>query len=140
MIHEDLHGKAQYKEKFYFLAKKSLDIFRQPFCKQEMTSFLAKEDKNICRYVRQQLYYQQPKWMKWQAKLYQAGDNLLTKQLMTFIRRFNLFVPALSARFFKISHLITSNFQLIIEKKNKISKFSILQLFMQRFLAIFMIE
>ena len=65
LIHEDLHGKVQYKEKSFAFGKGNLlDIFRQPFCKQEMTSFLAKEDKNICRYVRQQLYYQQPKWMK----------------------------------------------------------------------------
>lgn len=85
LIHQDLHGRVQYQEKsFPFGQGRLLDIFRQPFCRQPMTSFLAKSDDQICRYVRQQLYYRHPKWMALQAQLYQRGDNLLTKTAQDF--------------------------------------------------------
>ena len=109
LIHEDLHGKVQYKEKNFAFGKGNLlDIFRQPFCNQEMTSFLAKEDKNICRYVRQQLYYQQPKWMKWQAELYQTGDNLLTKTASDFYPQVQ---PVRSSSFCQIFQDLTPYYQ-----------------------------
>ena len=85
LIHEDLHGKVQHKTKnFPFGHGRLLDILRLPFQKQEMNSFLAQQDPQICNYIRRQLYYQQPRWMRLQAKLYQAGDNLLTKTAEDF--------------------------------------------------------
>lgn len=79
LIHEDLHGQAQYKTReFPFEQGDLLETFRLPYQAQYLTSFLAKEDRDICRYVRQQLYYQQPKWMAWQAACYAEGKNLLT--------------------------------------------------------------
>lgn len=85
LIHEDLHGRAQYLEKaFPFEEENLLDILRQPFQKQAVTSFLAKSDRDICCYVRQQLYYQQPKWMKLQEEHYQKGENLLEKRAEDF--------------------------------------------------------
>ena len=72
LIHEDLHGKVQHKTKNF------------PFQKQEMNSFLAQQDPQICNYIRRQLYYQQPRWMRLQAQLYQNGDNLLTKTAEDF--------------------------------------------------------
>ena len=79
LIHEDLHGQLQYKEKeFPFEKGKLLDILRLPFSKQEMSSFFVKSDPDICHYIRQQLYYRNPKWMKIQASYYQKEKNLLT--------------------------------------------------------------
>ncbi|MEW4353336.1 competence protein CoiA family protein [Streptococcus pneumoniae] len=78
LIHEDLHGLAQYKSKeFPFDKGDLLEVLRSPYQAQEVTSFLAKEDPDICHYIRQQLYYQQPKWMALQAVCYQEGKNLL---------------------------------------------------------------
>ena len=85
LIHEDLHGKVQHKTKnFPFGHGQLLDILRFPFQKQEMNSFLAQQDPHICNYIRRQLYYQQPRWMRLQAQLYQNGDNLLTKTAEDF--------------------------------------------------------
>lgn len=85
LIHEDLHGKVQHKTKnFPFGHGQLLGILRLPFQKQEMNSFLAQQDPQICNYIRRQLYYQQPRWMRLQAQLYQNGDNLLTKTAEDF--------------------------------------------------------
>ena len=85
LIHEDLHGKVQHKTKtFPFGHGRLLDILRLPFQKQEINSFLAQQDPHICSYIRRQLYYQQPRWMRLQAQLYQNGDNLLTKTAEDF--------------------------------------------------------
>ena len=57
LIHEDLHGKVQHKTKnFPFGHGRLLDILRLPFQKQEMNSFLAQQDPQICNYIRSQLY------------------------------------------------------------------------------------
>ncbi|MGT2797557.1 competence protein CoiA [Streptococcus intermedius] len=109
LIHEDLHGRAQYKvQSFPFGQGSLLTVLRTPFQRQEMTSFLAKEDKNICRYVRQQLYYQQPKWMKLQAELYQAGDNLLTKTASDFYPQVH---PVCASSFCQIFQDLTPYYQ-----------------------------
>lgn len=85
LIHEDLHGQVQYIEKnFVFEEGELLDIFRLPFQKQPLVSFSAKTDTNICHYIRQQLYYQNPKWMKRQETCYQKGENLLSKSADDF--------------------------------------------------------
>lgn len=38
------------------------------------------KDPKLSSFIRQQLYYQSPKWMKIQEKFYQKGENLLTKK------------------------------------------------------------
>ena len=109
LIHEDLHGKVQHKTKnFPFGHGRLLDILRLPFQKQEMNSFLAQQDPQICNYIRRQLYYQQPRWMRLQAQLYQAGDNLLTKSAEDFYPQVR---PIQAASFCQITTDLTGYYQ-----------------------------
>ena len=109
LIHEDLHGKVQHKTKnFPFGRGRLLGILRLPFQKQEMNSFLAQQDPHICNYIRRQLYYQQPRWMRLQAQLYQAGDNLLTKTTEDFYPQVR---PIQAASFCQISTDLTDYYQ-----------------------------
>ena len=109
LIHEDLHGKVQHKTKnFPFGHGQLLDILRLPFQKQEMNSFLAQQDPQICSYIRRQLYYQQPRWMRLQAQLYQAGDNLLTKSAEDFYPQVR---PIQAASFCQITTDLTDYYQ-----------------------------
>ncbi|KXT82705.1 competence protein CoiA [Streptococcus panodentis] len=109
LIHEDLHGKVQHKTRnFPFGQDRLLDILRLPFQKQEMTSFVAQPDPHICTYIRRQLYYQQPRWMRLQAQLYQAGDNLLTKSAEDFYPQVR---PVQASSFCQITADLTSYYQ-----------------------------
>lgn len=109
LIHEDLHGRAQYKVKsFPFGQGCLLSVLRSPFQKQGLESYLAKQDPEICRYVRQQLYYQQPRWMKLQAQLYQKGDNLLTKSVEDFYPQVR---PVQASSFCQITRDLTPYYQ-----------------------------
>lgn len=82
LLHQDLRGKLHYKiREFSFYKGSLLDIFRVPFKRQNISSFRVLQDKNICHYIQQQLYYQNPFWMKQQAEAYQKGENLLTLAL-----------------------------------------------------------
>ena len=109
LIHEDLHGKVQHKTKnFPFGHGRLLDILRLPFQKQEMNSFLAQQDPQICNYIRRQLYYQQPRWMRLQAQLYQNGDNLLTKTAEDFYPQVR---PIQAASFCQITTDLTGYYQ-----------------------------
>jgi competence protein, putative len=109
LIHEDLHGKVQHKTKtFPFGQGRFLDILRLPFQKQKMNSFLAQQDLQICNYIRRQLYYQQPRWMRLQAQLYQTGDNLLTKSAEDFYPQIR---PIQAASFCQITNDLTGYYQ-----------------------------
>ena len=109
LIHEDLHGKVQHKTKnFPFGHGRLLDILRLPFQKQKMNSFLVQQDPHICSYIRRQLYYQQPRWMRLQAQLYQAGDNLLTKSAEDFYPQIR---PIQAASFCQITTDLTGYYQ-----------------------------
>lgn len=109
LIHEDLHGKVQHKTKnFPFGHGRLLDILRLPFQKQEMNSFMAQQDPHICNYIRRQLYYQQPRWMRLQARLYEAGDNLLTKSAEDFYPQVR---PIQAASFCQITTDLTGYYQ-----------------------------
>lgn len=109
LIHEDLHGRAQYKVKsFPFGQCCLLSVLRKPFQKQGIESYLARQDPEICRYVRQQLYYQRPRWMKLQAQLYQKGDNLLTKSAEDFYPQVR---PVQSGSFCQITKDLTPYYQ-----------------------------
>ena len=82
LLHQDLRGKLHYKIKeFPFGQGKLLEIFRFPFKQKNVTSLIVSQDKDICHYIRKQLYYQNPLWMKRQAEAYQRGENLLTYDL-----------------------------------------------------------
>ena len=79
LIHQDLRGKLHYQIKEFPYGQDSLlEILRLPYKKQKISHFTVFQDKDICRYIRQQLYYQNPIWMKEQAEAYQKGENLLT--------------------------------------------------------------
>ena len=109
LIHEDLHGKVQHKTRtFPFGHGRLLDILRLPFQKQEINSFLAQQDPQICNYIRRQLYYQQPRWMRLQAQLYQNGDNLLTKTAEDFYPQVR---PIQAASFCQITTDLTGYYQ-----------------------------
>ncbi|GGE25740.1 competence protein CoiA [Streptococcus himalayensis] len=120
LIHEDLHGNVQYKTKeFPFERGDLLAVFRLPYQAQEVTSFLAKEDLDICRYVREQLYYQQPKWMQLQAEYYQKGQNLLTMSREDFYPQVR---PVRAESFVQISQSLESyysNFQQYYQQESR---------------------
>ena len=78
LIHQDLRGKLHYQIKEFPYGQASLlEILRYPYKKQKISHFTVLQDKDICRYIRQQLFYQNPIWMKEQAEAYQKGENLL---------------------------------------------------------------
>ena len=69
LIHQDLRGKLHYQIKEFPYGQDSLlEILRFPYKKQKISSFSVSQDKDICRYIQQQLYYQNPIWMKEQAE------------------------------------------------------------------------
>ena len=79
LIHQDLRGKLHYQIKEFPYGQGSLlEILRFPYKKQQISHFTVSQDKDICRYIQQQLYYQNPVWMKEQAEAYQKGENILT--------------------------------------------------------------
>ena len=78
LLHQDLKGKLHYQLKEFFYGKGNLlEILRTPYHQQNLTTFSVEQDKNICRYIQKQLYYQNPYWMKKQAQAYLRGENLL---------------------------------------------------------------
>lgn len=142
LIHEDLHGRAQYKVKSFPFGQGSLlAVLRTPFQRQEMESYLAKQDPHICRYIRQQLYYQQPRWMKVQAQLYQQGDNLLTKSAEDFYPQVR---PVQASSFCQIARDLTSYYQQFTayygQEKNKKLQILYPPVFYAKILSDFMIK
>ena len=78
LLHQDLKGKLYYQVKEFSFGKGNLlEILRTPYQQQNLTTFSVEQDKNICHYIRKQLYYQNPYWMKQQAQAYFRGENLL---------------------------------------------------------------
>lgn len=78
LIHQDLRGHVHCLIKeFSFGDGNLLEILRYPYQRQHLSSFSVKIDKNICQYIRQQLYYQNPFWMTRQEEAYRKGENLL---------------------------------------------------------------
>ena len=79
LLHQDLKGKLHYQVKEFSYDKGNLlEILRTPYQQQNLITFSVEQDKNICRYIQKQLYYQNPIWMKEQAEAYKKGENLLT--------------------------------------------------------------
>ena len=78
LLHQDLKGKLYYQVKEFSYDKGNLlAILRTPYQQQNLITFSVEQDKNICRYIQKQLYYQTPYWMKQQAQAYLRGENLL---------------------------------------------------------------
>ena len=78
LLHQDLKGKLHYQVKEFSYDKGNLlEILRTPYQQQNLSTFSVEQDKNICQYIQKQLYYQNPYWMKQQAKAYLRGENLL---------------------------------------------------------------
>ena len=78
LLHQDLKGELHYQVKEFSYDKGNLlEILRTPYQQQNLSTFSVEQDKNICQYIQKQLYYQNPYWMKQQAKAYLRGENLL---------------------------------------------------------------
>lgn len=85
LIHEDWHGKVQcLTQTFPFEEGDLLSILRSPYQAQALSSFEAKMDAQLSRYIAQQLFFQTPKWMILQEQAYLKGENLLEKSTEDF--------------------------------------------------------
>ncbi|MFC3927930.1 competence protein CoiA [Streptococcus caprae] len=89
LIHEDLRGRLHYLTKTFSLDQLSLGDLRFPYQQQRVQPFKVKQDQQIVVYARQQLFYRHPKWLSWQAKVYEQGDNLLTWTVRNFSPQLN---------------------------------------------------
>ena len=108
LIHQDLRGKLHYQIKEFPYGQDSLlEILRLPYKKQKISHFTVFQDKDICRYIRQQLYYQNPIWMKEQAEAYQKGENILTYELKAWYPQ----IRPLVGKFFQIEQDLNSYYQ-----------------------------
>lgn len=80
LIHEDLRGKVHCLTKvFPFGEGNLLYILRLPFAKQALSHLTCPLDRDLPRYIAQQLYYKSPNWLALQAESYSRGENVLTK-------------------------------------------------------------
>lgn len=108
LIYQDLRGKLHYQIKEFSYGQGSLlEILRLPYKKQKISHFTVSEDKDICRYIRQQLYYQNLFWMKEQAEAYQKGENILTYGLKEWYPQ----IRPIVGKFFQIEQDLTSYYQ-----------------------------
>jgi competence protein CoiA len=86
LIHEDLRGKIIYlQEEISFGQGRLIECLRLPFLSQKLLTIPLIVDDKLPDFIRQQLYYCSPKWLKLQEKYYQRGKNLLN---LTFERSF----------------------------------------------------
>lgn len=70
LLHQDLRGKLHFQVKEFPYGKGNLlEILRFPYQKQKLPRFAVVQDSTICHYIRQQLYYQNPYWMKNRRRL-----------------------------------------------------------------------
>ncbi len=110
LIHEDLRGKVHCLTKvFPFGEGNLLEILRLPFAKQILSSMTCPMDKDLPRYIAQQLYYKSPKWLALQAEAYGRGENLLTKTALDWFPHIRL--PRSAIGFAQIKQDLTSIYQ-----------------------------
>lgn len=108
LIYQDLRGKLHYQIKEFSYGQGSLlEILRLPYKRQKISHFTVSEDKDICRYIRQQLYYQNLFWMKEQAEAYQKGENILTYGLKEWYPQ----IRPIVGKFFQIEQDLTSYYR-----------------------------
>ena len=78
LLHQDLKGNLYYQiREFPYGQGNLIEILRLPYQKQRMASMDVSQDETICDYIRQQLYYKNPYWMRKQGEAYAQGKNLL---------------------------------------------------------------
>ena len=120
LLHQDLRGKLHFQVKeFPYGQGNLLEILRFPYQKQKLPRFAVVQDSTICHYIRQQLYYQTPYWMKKQEEAYYQGDNLLNRQLDDWYPQVR---PIASGDFLQIETDLASyyrNFQAYYQKNQK---------------------
>ncbi|NQH33408.1 competence protein CoiA [Streptococcus suis] len=110
LIHEDLRGKVHCLTKvFPFGEGNLLDILRLPFAKQALSHLTCPLDRDLPRYIAQQLYYKSPKWLALQAESYSRGENLLTKTAEEWYPHIRL--PRSAIGFAQIKQDLTSIYQ-----------------------------
>ena len=84
-IHEDHKGQLYYKSKIFpFYAMDLWDCLRYPYSSRELVTMEVAQDPDFLSYLRKQLYYKNPRWMKKQEALYLKGRNLLSMTLEDF--------------------------------------------------------
>jgi len=77
LIHEDLRGKIIYlQEEIPFGQGRLIEQLRLPFLSQKLLTIPLIVDLKLAEFIRRQLYYCSPKWLKLQEKYYQRGENL----------------------------------------------------------------
>ncbi|HFI0256983.1 TPA: competence protein CoiA [Streptococcus suis] len=110
LIHEDLRGKVHCLTKTYpFGEGNLLDILRQPFARQNLSSLICQLDKDLPRFIARQLYYRSPKWLALQAEAYKRGENLLTKTVLDWYPHYRL--PSSAIGFAQINQDLTPVYQ-----------------------------
>lgn len=78
LLHQDLKGNLYYQiREFPYGQGNLIEILRLPYQKQRIVSMDVSQDETICDYIRQQLYYKNPYWMRKQGEAYAQGKNLL---------------------------------------------------------------
>lgn len=83
LIHEDITGRLHYLvQHFAFGSGELLTILRQPFLKTG-AQLRVPSKQNIATYIRRQLNYKHPKWLKIQELYYRHGQNILAKNQET---------------------------------------------------------
>ncbi|MDU0399165.1 hypothetical protein [Lactococcus lactis] len=85
LIHEDLREKLFIYKKKFLLGKDDLLSNYDCFLSQKLLTIPLIVDLKLAEFIRRQLYYCSPKWLKLQEKYYQRGENLLN---LTFERSF----------------------------------------------------
>ncbi|HEL2384236.1 TPA: competence protein CoiA [Streptococcus suis] len=110
LIHEDLRGKVHCLTKvFPFGQGNLLDILRLPFAKQVVSSMTCQVDRNLPRYIAQQLYYKSPNWLALQEEAYGRGENLLTRTALDWYPHYRL--PRSAIGFAQIKQDLTPIYQ-----------------------------
>ncbi|MBY5006548.1 competence protein CoiA [Streptococcus suis] len=110
LIHEDLRGKVHCLTKvFPFGEGNLLDILRLPFAKQALSHLTCPLDRDLPRYIAQQLYYKSPNWLALQEEAYGRGENLLTKTALDWYPHYRL--PRSAIGFAQIKQDLTPIYQ-----------------------------
>lgn len=77
LIHEKLSGELVYLTKSCFLSEDVMGLLRFPFQAKRLSSLRVSCLRQPQAYIRKQLLYKNPKWMRQQALAYQQHQNLL---------------------------------------------------------------
>ncbi|BBC77230.1 competence protein/transcription factor (plasmid) [Lactococcus cremoris] len=135
-----MRGKIIYlQEEIPFGQGRLIEQLRLPFLSQKLLTIPLIVDLKLAEFIRRQLYYCSPKWLKLQEKYYQRGENLLN---LTFERSFIaplglnllevLMMKSLYINLLKLSRILIY----IMKLFNKFSENSFKAVYPPRFYAI----